>query len=127
MFIHLKKIICFQDHEKFSEYGICLLETSFGEFHLGQFTDDNQCSRLLTLLACYPPVLVLYERGMITERTRKILSSALSTALKEALSPNTQVWSSKKCLQVLAEKYYNKEGQTIWPNDFKPFLSQCKL
>lgn len=97
-----------------------------GEFHLGQFIDDNLCSRLLTLLACYPPVLVLHERGMITERTRKVMASALSGALKEALAPNSQVWPVKKCLQILAEKYYHKDGQTIWPQDIKQFLSECK-
>ena len=39
-------------------YGVCFLDTTIGDFYLGQFTDDRCNSRLLTLLAHYPPVHV---------------------------------------------------------------------
>lgn len=39
-----------------SRYGICFVDTSIGDFMLGEFDDDQECSRLLTLLSHYAPV-----------------------------------------------------------------------
>lgn len=39
-----------------SRYGICFVDTSIGDFTLGEFDDDQECSRLLTLLSHYTPV-----------------------------------------------------------------------
>lgn len=41
-----------------SSFGVCFIDTTIGEFHLGQFDDDRCNSRLLTLLAHHPPVHV---------------------------------------------------------------------
>lgn len=41
-----------------SHYGVCFLDTTIGDFYLGQFEDDRCNSRILTLLAHYPPVHV---------------------------------------------------------------------
>lgn len=50
-----------------SHYGVCFLDTTIGDFYLGQFEDDRCNSRILTLLAHYPPVhvnnyLLFYRR-----------------------------------------------------------------
>lgn len=41
-----------------SSYGVCFIDTSIGIFHIGQFEDDRNSSRLRTLFAVYPPVQV---------------------------------------------------------------------
>lgn len=41
-----------------SVFGVCFIDTSIGDFYLGQFEDDCYNSRLLTLFAHYPPVHV---------------------------------------------------------------------
>lgn len=41
-----------------SSFGVCFIDTTIGEFYLGQFVDDRCNSRLLTLLAHHPPVHV---------------------------------------------------------------------
>lgn len=47
-----------QDEGTTSKYGICFIDTSIGDFHVGEFDDDKSCSRLLTLLSHHMPVLV---------------------------------------------------------------------
>lgn len=50
-----------QFHEETTpSYGVCFLDTTIGDFYLGQFKDDRCNSRLLTLLAHYPPVHVIF-------------------------------------------------------------------
>lgn len=56
-----------------SRYGVCFVDTSIGDFTIGEFDDDQQCSRLLTLMSHYSPVLVLHERNGKTPHTEKII------------------------------------------------------
>ena len=52
-----------------SHYGVCFLDTTIGDFYLGQFEDDRCNSRLLTLFAHYPPVHVsIFFRTIIKIR-----------------------------------------------------------
>lgn len=94
--IYEKKI----SSKNISAYGVCFIDTSIGDFHLGQFEDDRCNSRLLTLLAHYPPAHVVYERNNLSQTTLKILSSYLPGALKDALNKESQFWSSTKVLKV---------------------------
>lgn len=90
-------------------FGIAFIDTSIGEFSIGEFDDDKHCSRLLTLLSHNPPVLVLYERGGVSERVQQVFKFALANKLKEGLLADSQFWSSEKTLKTLAEEYYKKE------------------
>ena len=60
-------------------YGVCFVDTSLGRFFIGQFSDDRHCSRFRTLVAHYPPVEVLFERGNLSTETKMILKSLLSS------------------------------------------------
>ena len=83
-----------------SAYGVCFIDTTIGDFNLGEFQDDRCNSRLLTLLAHYPPAHIIYERGNLTPTTLKILNNMLPGAMKEALQKEAQFWSSSKVLKV---------------------------
>lgn len=96
-------------------FGIAFIDTSIGEFNIGEFDDDKHCSRLLTLLSHNPPVLVLYERGGISERVQQVFKFALANKIKEALIPESQFWNGDKTLKTLAEDYYNKNDAIKWP------------
>lgn len=100
-------------------FGICFIDTSIGEFNFGEFQDDKQCSRLLTLLAHNPPVLVLHERGSVSPRVQQIFKSVLCHTMKEVLLPETQFWNGGKSLKVLAEKYFCKNNKTVWPDTLR--------
>ncbi|XP_023245982.1 LOW QUALITY PROTEIN: probable DNA mismatch repair protein Msh6 [Copidosoma floridanum] len=117
-------------------YGVCFIDTSIGEFHLGQFQDDrcnsqdDRCnSRLLTLIAHHPPAHIVYERGNLSPTTLKIINNYLPNVMKEALQKEVQFWTSTKVLKTLYENnYFKKEGdesEFTWPTSLQPFLNKA--
>lgn len=100
-----------------SRYGIAFVDTSIGDFTLGEFQDDNQCSKLLTLLSHYFPVLVLHERQGIAGHTQKIFKVNLSNVLKEPLTNEKQFWGAEKTLKFLSDNYY--QNRDSWPEAIK--------
>ncbi|XP_060820764.1 probable DNA mismatch repair protein Msh6 [Bombus pascuorum] len=109
-----------------SHYGVCFLDTTIGDFYLGQFEDDRCNSRILTLLAHYPPVHVVYERGNLSQKTLKILNNTLAACIKEPLLRESQFWSSSTTLKNLHEGEYFKssDSQFQWPAGLQPYLNQ---
>uniref|UniRef100_A0A8C9IFB2 DNA mismatch repair protein n=1 Tax=Piliocolobus tephrosceles TaxID=591936 RepID=A0A8C9IFB2_9PRIM len=90
-------------------YGVCFVDTSLGKFFIGQFSDDRHCSRFRTLVAHYPPVQVLFEKGNLSKETKTILKSSLSSSLQEGLIPGSQFWDASKTLRTLLEEGYFRE------------------
>ncbi|XP_033303420.1 probable DNA mismatch repair protein Msh6 [Bombus bifarius] len=109
-----------------SHYGVCFLDTTIGDFYLGQFEDDRCNSRILTLLAHYPPVHVVYERGNLSQKTLKILNNTLAACIKEPLLRESQFWSSSTTLKNLHEGEYfrSSDSQFQWPAGLQPYLNQ---
>ncbi|XP_067118843.1 DNA mismatch repair protein Msh6 [Centruroides vittatus] len=109
-----------------SEYGICFIDTSIGKFHIGQFVDDRNCSRLRTLMAHYPPAQILSEKGMISQKTQQVLNSCANLALREVLKPSSEFWDSSKTLKFLNEgKYFvDDKGVTVWPEAVKIIIDK---
>ncbi|XP_052867845.1 probable DNA mismatch repair protein Msh6 [Anopheles cruzii] len=111
-----------------SRYGVCFIDTSIGLFHLGDFDDDNQQSRLLTLLSHYPPVLLLHERSAtgFSEGTQRIFKTLLANVPREALTSNSQMWSGEKTLKYLAEKFYGgTSGEASqWPSVLRSLVDE---
>lgn len=97
-------------------FGIAFIDTSIGEFHCGEFNDDKQCSRLLTLLSHNPPVLLLHERGGISLTVQQIFKVMLSNAIREALLADTQFWNAEKTLKKMSEQYYGFNNDRDWPD-----------
>lgn len=97
-------------------FGVAFIDTSIGEFNIGEFDDDKQCSRLLTLISHNPPVLVLHERGGISLAVQKLFKAMLSNSLREALLPDTQFLSAEKTLKKLSEKHYGMSNSKGWPD-----------
>lgn len=97
-------------------FGVAFIDTSIGEFNIAEFNDDKQCSRLLTLLSQNPPVLLLHERGGISQTVQQIFKVMLSGAIREALLPDTQFWHAEKTLKAMSEKYYGLNNNKEWPD-----------
>ncbi|XP_012286624.1 probable DNA mismatch repair protein Msh6 [Orussus abietinus] len=108
-------------------FGVCFLDTTIGEFYLGQFEDDRCNSRLLTLLAHHPPAHIVYERGNLSQHTMKILNTLSSVTIKEPLQRESQFWSGLTTLKKLHEgDYFKKEGDSnfSWPEGIRGYLSE---
>ncbi|EDV52086.1 probable DNA mismatch repair protein Msh6 [Drosophila erecta] len=106
-----------QDEGTWSRYGVCFIDTSIGDFHVGEFEDDKNCSRLLTLLSHHMPVLLLNEKSALSQRSQQIVRTVLGGILKEQVPGNgTQACSAEKTLKLLAERYYAGSGSDDnWP------------
>jgi len=60
-------------------------------------------------------------------RTKKVLDTMLSSAVKEALFPDTEFWSSSKTLITLAEgDYFRSDDTVIYPEKLRTFLGNGK-
>lgn len=102
-------------------YGVCFVDTSVGKFHIGQFFDDRHCSRFRTLVAHFPPVQILFEKGNPSSDTKKVLKSGLSASIQEGLNPASQFWDATKTLKTLAEEnYFVKDGKDDLDNGSLP-------
>nr|QIC49977.1 DNA mismatch repair protein Msh6-like protein [Actinia equina] len=111
-----------------SVYGVCFLDTSIGKFHLGQFEDDRQASRLRTLIARHTPVQVLIPRGGLTSKTQHVLSHELMSTITEQLAPGSEFWDSSKTLKFLAEGTFFQQNKmdvesVVWPDLLKEMTS----
>ncbi|XP_013373023.1 PREDICTED: DNA mismatch repair protein Msh6 [Chinchilla lanigera] len=110
-------------------YGVCFVDTSLGKFFVGQFSDDRHCSRFRTLVAHYPPVQVLFEKGNLSVETKTILKGTLSSSLQEGLIPGSQFWDAAKTLRTLLEGGYfteklNEDSGVMLPQVLKAMTSE---
>ena len=48
--------------ETVPKYGVCFVDSSTGNFHMGEFIDDNERNQLETLLLSIKPQEVVYEK-----------------------------------------------------------------
>lgn len=110
-----------------SEFGVCFVDTSTAKFYLGQFTDDRQCSRFLTMISQYPPAQVLYERGKLSNKMQHIFNHELSSAIKDSLVTGSEFWDSTKTLKIFRdENYFNDDitnKDVNWPKLIKSMLA----
>ncbi|GFX60169.1 hypothetical protein TNCV_4533301 [Trichonephila clavipes] len=117
-------VICekVENSKSTSEYGICFIDTSIGKFTLGQFIDDRHGSRLLTLIALYPPVEVIYEKSSVTKETVQLLNHHLSGA--QITRSGSDFWLPYKIMQHLQQTgIFTLEDELIeYPETFMKFL-----
>ncbi|XP_055546484.1 probable DNA mismatch repair protein Msh6 [Wyeomyia smithii] len=111
-------------HGSGSRYGVCFIDTSLGVFHLGEFDDDSQASRLLTLLSHYGPALVLHERSSPSAGTQQIFKTVLAGIRKEALIGESQFWPAEKTLKYLAENFYGNTSDEKWPSALRSLVDK---
>ncbi|XP_049640295.1 DNA mismatch repair protein Msh6 isoform X2 [Suncus etruscus] len=114
------------------EYGVCFVEASLGKFFIGQFSDDRHCSRFRTLVAHYPPVQVLFEKGNLSLETKTILKGLLAPSLQEGLAPGSQFWDAAKTLRTLLEEGYfseqsGQDGGAMFPEVLKGMTSESDV
>ncbi|XP_074105198.1 DNA mismatch repair protein Msh6-like [Cotesia typhae] len=123
---YLMMLVEEQNLSQFPSYGICFIDTSIGVFHLGQFDDDHQNSRLLTLLSHYTPAHIIYGKGNLSQTTIQLLNTHLPiTTIKEALLMESQFWPVKKVIEKLKDgDYFKYESDKFsWPEGLKPFIN----
>jgi len=60
-------------------------------------------------------------------RTKKVIDTMLSNAVKDALIPDVEFWPSSKTLITLAEgDYFKHDNNVVYPDKLKTFLGSGK-
>jgi len=83
-----------------SQYGISFIDTSTYEWGISHFCDDERSSQLETLILRLKPREILFERSMMSKRTRKVIDvnlgqTTLSFLAKFPELPKTQLLISQ--------------------------------
>lgn len=88
--------------------GLCFIDTSLGEFHIGQLIDDKYSTLLRTIFAHYPPVEILLEKDHVTSQTLQTIKSCLPDVQVSYLKTNSEFWKPRETLKFLMEGPYFK-------------------
>lgn len=98
------------DNEATKTFGVCFVDTSTGRFHIGQFEDDKQGTRLRTLLAQVHPTEVVFPYGM-SKRSQELLRSELMSGCTKTMMKSEEFWNSTLLLKNLTIKKYFPESE----------------
>ncbi|KAG7660679.1 MSH6 [[Candida] subhashii] len=91
-------------------FGVAFVDTSTSELNLIEFEDDQECTRLDTLITQVKPKEIICEKGNLCNIATKILkfSAHNSHQIWNQLNPITEFWDCDITLENLVSgKYYN--------------------
>ncbi|VDK33025.1 unnamed protein product [Taenia asiatica] len=82
-------------------------DLSFNRYLLiGQFPDDIHYSRMCTVIAQFPPSQILFERGNLSNKLRRILKARLPSVPFEGLAGGKQFLSAHDTISALESANY---------------------
>ncbi len=84
-----------REEESTANVGVCFVDASTGTFHVGQFVDDRQRTRLRTLLAQIKPKELVYPRDSTSKGTLALLKNTCPHVPKQgwnAINDGTEFW-----------------------------------
>lgn len=92
------------------KFGVVFVDTSTSELNFIEFTDDNDCNKLETLVTQVKPKEVLCEKNNLSSVALKILKHNNSNQIWNSLTPEIEFWDYDTTLDRLVNsKYYKAE------------------
>ncbi|KAM7540693.1 hypothetical protein Aperf_G00000029658 [Anoplocephala perfoliata] len=88
------------------QFGIALLKAATAEIMIGQFSDDVHYSRLCTTIAHFPPSQILFERGNLSAKLRRMLKARLPSVPFEGLASGKQFLTARETICTLESANY---------------------
>ncbi|KAJ3035450.1 DNA mismatch repair protein msh6 [Rhizophlyctis rosea] len=126
-------------------FGICFVDTATAEFSLCYFEDDENRTKLETLILQLKPRELVLEKGTTSKATLRILKNSLTEPQYNNLLPEKEFWDAEVTVDELrAGGYFNgaqaegtqvedvemmeaEDGQqayATWPPVIRKFMSQ---
>uniref|UniRef100_K3W7B0 DNA mismatch repair protein n=1 Tax=Globisporangium ultimum (strain ATCC 200006 / CBS 805.95 / DAOM BR144) TaxID=431595 RepID=K3W7B0_GLOUD len=105
-------------------FGICMIDSSTGAFHLAEFDDTEQRDRLKTLFAQFHVVEIVSERGGLSDDTKMVLKHAAPAAIRSELRVSKEFWDATRTIDEIERAGYFKESG--WPANVLDFLEMDK-
>ncbi|KAL3232349.1 DNA mismatch repair protein MSH6 [Nakaseomyces bracarensis] len=98
-------------------FGVAFIDTSTGELQMIEFHDDDECSRLDTLMSQVKPKEIIMEKNNLSNLAHKIVKfCAAPHALFNYIKPAEEFYDAEKTYNELIaneEKYFKSSDQ--WP------------
>jgi DNA mismatch repair protein MSH6 len=102
-----------------TNYGICFVDTSIAEFNFVTLENDNDQTKLETLLIQVNPKELILEKGCTSKRLLKIIRNVIGNIQLNYLTPETEFWDIEKTIhEVKRAEYFVKNSQDSADNPF---------
>lgn len=101
-------------------FGIAVVDTATGQFHLTEFVDDADMTKFETFVAQTRPQELLLEKSTVSQKAMRILKNNTGpTTLWNHLKPGKEFWEADITLKELdASEYFvsdDKDNVEAWP------------
>ncbi|CAG8589017.1 12391_t:CDS:10, partial [Gigaspora rosea] len=100
-------------------FGICFVDTATAEFHLASFLDDVDRTQFETLIMQTKPKEIIYEKGMLSQLSKRILKDCTNRPIWTALKPESEFWDANTTRsQIRMSRYFsNNQNTSIAQNE----------
>ncbi|CAH6719357.1 DNA mismatch repair protein Msh6p [[Candida] jaroonii] len=109
MAVYCLSIKEFQLNEDSKTFGVVFVDTSTSELQYIEFTDDNECSKLDTLITQVKPKEILVEKNNLCPIATKILKFNNSNQIWNNLNSEKEFWDNDTTLKYLNSCNYLEE------------------
>ncbi|CAG8540503.1 7230_t:CDS:10, partial [Cetraspora pellucida] len=92
-------------------FGICFVDTATAEFHLASFVDDVDRTQFETLIMQIKPKEIVYEKGMLSQLSKRILKDCTNRPIWTALNPENEFWDANTTRSQLRMSQYFSSNQ----------------
>ena len=101
-------------------FGVAIVDTATGQFHIAEFVDDADLTKFETFIAQTRPQELLLEKGGVTSKTLRILKNNTGpTTIWNYLKPGKEFWEGHiTAKEIEASEYFTSS----WP----PVLEEAK-
>eukprot|EP00842_Homolaphlyctis_polyrhiza_P005515 jgi/Hompol1/5965/HPOL_000166-RA len=103
-------------------FGVCFVDTATAEFSMCSFTDDQNRTKLETLITQIKPVELVLEKGMPSKPTMRLLKTNLDRPQFNFLVRDKEFWDETVTIDELRRGAYFKDangtdddGHKNWP------------
>ncbi|XP_003742162.1 DNA mismatch repair protein Msh6 [Galendromus occidentalis] len=109
---------CLALFSKERRFGVCLVDSTVGRFHIGEFEDDHQLSSLRTLISRFAPVEAILERSISADVKRIV--EAIGAIIDQPAK--NKFLSAEKALTLIREGDYFKGNE--YPQALKGLIAE---
>lgn len=106
-----------------TNFGACFADTATAQFAVCQFEDDDDCSKLDTLVAQIRPRELVLEKGCLSTKALRILKTNTAlTTLWNKVKSGKEFWDAETTVRELRGRdYFGDDGdeESKWPQDLK--------
>ena len=109
-------------------FGVAIVDTSTGEMQLLEFEDDNECTKLDTLMSQVTPKEIVMEKNNLSRLANKVVKfNAAPKAVFNEIKPDTEFYDYDKTYNVLISPesgYF--EDISKWPRVLREYYEKKK-